>query len=88
LETCVEIGLRCTEDDPNERPAIKDIVCQLEELEAKSRNKMSLACSEGQSRDFQVYIYIYIIVLILIASMYHCTITAKWNVHVAVLTKE
>lgn len=55
LETCVEIGLRCTEDDPNERPAIKDIVCQLEELEAKSRNKMSLASSEGQSRDFQVY---------------------------------
>ncbi|CAD6270081.1 unnamed protein product [Miscanthus lutarioriparius] len=53
LETCVEIGLRCTEDDPNERPAIKDIVCQLEELEAKSRNKMSLASSEGQSRDFQ-----------------------------------
>ncbi|XP_066357129.1 uncharacterized protein [Miscanthus floridulus] len=53
LETCVEIGLRCTEDDPNERPAIKDIVCQLEELEAKSRNKMSLVSSQGQSRDFQ-----------------------------------
>ncbi|XBI42643.1 hypothetical protein VPH35_107500 [Triticum aestivum] len=38
---CVEIALRCVEKDRNRRPSIKDIVQELEELEADIK-KMSL----------------------------------------------
>lgn len=41
LKKCLEIALRCVEEDRNKRPSIKDIVNELEELEAEIK-KMSL----------------------------------------------
>jgi hypothetical protein len=42
VNTCAEIALKCVDDDRAKRPCIKDIVQELEELEAKIRD-MSLA---------------------------------------------
>lgn len=41
VKTCVEIELRCVEKDRNKRPSVKDIVQELQELEAEIK-KMSL----------------------------------------------
>ncbi|KAJ1265839.1 hypothetical protein BS78_08G105000 [Paspalum vaginatum] len=40
LKACIEIALRCVKEDPNERPDIKDIVRELEELDAKHRRML------------------------------------------------
>jgi hypothetical protein len=46
LKTCVDIALRCVKDERNERPDIKDIVNELEMLEAQIK-KMSIASSSN-----------------------------------------
>jgi len=43
---CLDIALRCVERDRSKRPTIKEIVGELEELEAKIK-KMSLDQSKG-----------------------------------------
>ncbi|XP_062205609.1 probable serine/threonine-protein kinase At1g01540 [Phragmites australis] len=48
VKTCVELALRCLEADRNKRPCIKDIVHELEELEAKIEKK---SLTSDQSKD-------------------------------------
>ncbi|KAJ1269960.1 hypothetical protein BS78_06G018400 [Paspalum vaginatum] len=45
VKTCIKMALTCVEDDRNRRPLIKDIVHELEELDAKVQ-EMLLLCSE------------------------------------------
>lgn len=48
VKKCVEIALRCVEKDRNKRPAIKDIVHELEELEAEIK-EMSLHSDQSKN---------------------------------------
>ena len=47
--TCVEIALRCVDRDRNKRPSIKDIVHELEELEAEIDRIMLLPPDHRQT---------------------------------------
>ena len=47
VKTCVDIALRCVNVERNGRPSIKDIVNELEELEAKIK-KMTLSSDQSE----------------------------------------
>ena len=47
VKTCVDIALRCVNVERNGRPSIKDIVNELEELEAKIK-KMTLSSDQSK----------------------------------------
>ncbi|RLN09513.1 hypothetical protein C2845_PM11G18150 [Panicum miliaceum] len=47
VKTCIDIALRCVAEDREERPEIKDIIAELEELEPKI-DKMSLYPDQSQ----------------------------------------
>ncbi|RLN03372.1 hypothetical protein C2845_PM13G06850 [Panicum miliaceum] len=47
VKTCIDIALRCVAEDREERPDIKDIIAELEELEPKI-DKMSLYPDQSQ----------------------------------------
>ncbi|XP_066356732.1 cysteine-rich receptor-like protein kinase 44 isoform X2 [Miscanthus floridulus] len=48
VKTCIDIALRCVDTDRNKRPYIKDIVNELEELEAKIQ-KMALSSDHSKA---------------------------------------
>ncbi|OQU79125.1 hypothetical protein SORBI_3008G099232 [Sorghum bicolor] len=48
VKTCIDIALRCVDTDRNKRPYIKDIVNELEELEAKIQ-KMTLSSDHSKA---------------------------------------
>ncbi|XP_037482822.1 protein STRUBBELIG-RECEPTOR FAMILY 7-like [Triticum dicoccoides] len=52
--TCLEIAVRCVNVDREKRPCIEDIVCELEELEAKIKRKISLPPKESKDLILQV----------------------------------
>ena len=52
VKKCVEIALRCVVADRNKRPSTKDVVDELEQLEARIR-KLSLA-SDDECKDIIV----------------------------------
>ncbi|XP_037482812.1 putative receptor-like protein kinase At4g00960 [Triticum dicoccoides] len=49
---CVEIALKCVDKDRNKRPCIKDVVHELEELEAEIK-KMSLSSDQSKGLSLQ-----------------------------------
>ena len=51
---CLDIALRCVERERNKRPSIKDIVDELDELEAKI-NKISLHSDQSKGTIGQVW---------------------------------
>jgi interleukin-1 receptor-associated kinase 1 len=48
VNTCIDIALRCVDTERNKRPYIKDIVNELEELEAKIQ-KMALSSDHSKA---------------------------------------
>jgi interleukin-1 receptor-associated kinase 1 len=48
VNTCIDIALRCVDTERNKRPYIKDIVNELEELEAKIQ-KMTLSSDHSKA---------------------------------------
>lgn len=53
VKKCVEIALRCVVPDRNKRPSIKDVVDELEKLEAVIK-KMSLPSGDSKVQSVQV----------------------------------
>ena len=53
VTSCVGIALRCVDEDRNKRPCIKDIVDELDQLEAKLK-AMSLASDVSKDLTVQV----------------------------------
>lgn len=54
---CVDIALRCVDKDRNKRPCIKDVVHELEELEAEIK-KMSLSSDQSKGLILQASILV------------------------------
>ena len=54
MKKCVQIALRCVEDDRNKRPSLKDVVDELEQLEAEIK-KLLLPSVESNDLIVQVH---------------------------------
>jgi hypothetical protein len=58
VTSCVDIALRCVDKDRNKRPCIKDIILELEKLEAKIK-EMSLPSDVPKDLTVQVPLLLY-----------------------------
>lgn len=57
VKTCIEMALRCVVANWKERPSIKDIIDEVEKLEAEIK-KMSLPSKESQVLTVQVQSFV------------------------------
>jgi len=65
VKKCVQIALRCVEDDRNKRPSLKDVVDELEQLEAEIKklllpsveSNVLIVQEHGHSDQIQMHIH-------------------------------